>query len=110
MEMNTVNISTERYNDLRDFKEKVMNGEAASSRYGGGYYFYEKGEIIKELEERIEGLKKSQEHLTDPEYNKGFVKAEDLRTWSIFKFISFRRKAKRDFKQRLIKCAENSSN
>lgn len=107
--MNTVNISTTEYLELVEFKKRITEGEIGKYRspfFGinrGQWYYYKKDEIMTSL---ADDLKKSKETNKDLIYSTQSA----IKDWSIFQFLHERRFFRNEFKQRLIKCAENSGN
>ncbi len=95
MEKNTVLLSLEDYNELREFKEKTESGFVPVWNCCGIYcHFYTKDEAIKDIAEQNKGLKNKMLKL---EVNDEIVKEEckeeikEIRKMSIWQFMKWKR-------------------
>lgn len=87
METNTVLLSVEQYNELRDLQKEVKNGKVFSFSRSWGHgretnYFFTEDEVVEKFETKIKEL--------EAKNNKLEVKINDLKKMSYWDFRKWR--------------------
>ena len=110
MEINKVTISTKEYLRLTTFEREMHNKRFARDESDMGYYYYSESEVIETLNAKIYEFRKKNNALHEklgwPIYKYYYSNADEIRKWSILKFLSKRREFSNDFKRRMNECAE----
>jgi hypothetical protein len=87
MKKNTVLLDIEKYNRLRDFKEKIINGKVLVEHdpYGNlTIKYYTNDDVAKEIHEINNILRRRNELLKS--------RIDDLRKKSVWQFLKWKRK------------------
>lgn len=95
-----VKISTEEYNRLRDFHDKITSGQAMHGHTFFGIEYLTEKELIKKLENRIIAYEKII-HTGETKYSKNTI-----REWSIYKFLKARKNLRDIFRMAVEECAK----
>lgn len=87
MEKDTILLSVEKYNELRDFRKEIEAGN--TYRVDFGYWessitYVSTDEAIKEMSQRLETLKKENEDLKNPDKKQPSI--DEIKVMSWWKF------------------------
>lgn len=102
MEKDTVLLSVDKYNELRDFQKEVRNGKVVSisrpwNLGGETTYFYTEDEVIKKFETRIKELENKiieLEKTTEKYEGIGLVSMDELKQLSYWEYRKMRKSCK----------------
>jgi hypothetical protein len=90
MEKNTINLSVEDYNEMRDFNEAIKKGNSVRVFWGYNGYenkFYIKDEAVKIIAEANAKLKKEIKELSNPEKKQpSFEELKEMSWWQFRKW------------------------
>lgn len=106
---NTVLLSLKKYDNLMTISKGVLDDKCIVSGFRNSYYIKEKGEIITELELEIKDAylenNRLREKLGKPKNTYYYHHQDELKDWSLFRFLKNRRKYKYNFKERIKEVA-----
>ena len=99
MDNYTIKVRVDDYTRLIEFENKIKEGKAYVNRFWGNSWVEEK-ELIEELEGVIKNLQ-SQLNELPHSYSR-----KEIREMSVYEFMKSRAFQRREFKDKLNRCAE----